>query len=1306
MDFFKPRSKKAKNGDIIVYPEFIVQRSSDLMIRGGKFYAIWNEQKKRWSTDEYDAQLIIDSELYETKREIEVRNQYNQDLVVVVESVSNFSNGHWVKFKNFIKNLQDNHTTLDDTLTFLNTETEKKDFVSKRLSYPLLEGPTSAYEELMSTLYDPDERKKIEWAIGAIISGDSKTIQKFLVLYGAPGGGKSTVLNIIQKLFEGYYTTFDAKALTSNSNSFSTEVFRENPLVSIQHDGDLSRIEDNTLLNQIVSHEIMVMNEKYKSSYTSSSKSMLFIGTNKPVKISDAKSGVIRRLIDVRTSGRKVPTKRYHVLVNQIDFELGAIASYCLNIYKSMGKNYYSGYRPIDMILQTDVFFNFVESNFFVFKKQNGISLAQAYELFKVFCEESGLDYKLPRHKFREELKNYFEYFDAVKRVDEKQVRSYYSGFLFDKFNQENSFEKEESISWLSFDQTKSLLDDQLSDRKAQYASEIDRVPTRKWVNTTTTLSDLNTSLIHYVQPPSNRIVIDFDLKDESGNKSLELNIIEASKWPETYAELSQSGNAIHLHYDYEGDVTRLSRIYSYGIEIKVFTGDSALRRKLTKCNNIQVATINSGLPLKGEKRVYDNNLVTTEKTIIELIFRNLGKEIHPNTRPSIDFIKKILDDAYESGVRYDVTPLRAKILDFAMNSTNQSEYCVNIVGRMKFKSEHEEYQDRDKVIFSEDEKMVFYDVEVFPNLLLIRWKYEGEEEPLMGMINPDPIQIEELLNKKLVGFNCRRYDNHILYAAKLGMSNLEIFKVSQNIVEGDSGALFREAYKLSYTDVYDFSSAQNKKSLKRWQIELGIDHKELGLDWTKDAPKELWHIISDYCDNDVVSTEKVFKHLSADWTARLILSELSGLTPNDSTNSHATKIMFGDDKNPQSKFIYTDLSTIFPGYTFDNGKSLYRGEDPGEGGYVYAEPGIYENVVLLDVASMHPTSVEMLELFGKKYTDRYRALKEARLAIKHNELNKLSTMLDGKLKKIIDSKSDSKFKLSDLSNALKTVLVSVYGLTSATYDNAFRDPRNKDNIVAKRGALFMIDLKEALQKRGDKVIHIKTDSVKVANASQETIDFVMSFGKKYGYIFEHEHTYSKICLVNNAVYIAKDSVTNEWSATGAEFAHPYIFKNLFSKEEVNFQDLIEIKNVTGTSVIYLDLNEKLEDVSELEKEWDLRIKENEGKTKERKKRPYKDLPLEELSDRISKGHNFIFVGKISSFVPVKKGFNGGILYRNKDGKNFSITGTKGYRWLETHIVKDLYDWKKAIDFDYYSNLLDEAIAHISSFGDFNSFVK
>ena len=130
----------------------------------------------------------------------------------------------------------------------------------------------------------------------------------------------------------------------------------------------------------------------------------------------------------------------------------------------------------------------------------------------------------------------------------------------------------------------------------------------------------------------------------------------------------------------------------------------------------------------------------------------------------------------------------------------------------------------------------------------------------------------------------------------------------------------------------------------------------ELDLPWDEPVDEKDWLRVVEYCVNDVRATEAVLEDRWPDFVARQILAELSGLTVNDTTQRHTAKIVFGDDKNPQKQFVYTDLSESFPGYKFELGKSSYRGEDPGEGGYVYAEPGIYENVALLDVASMHPT--------------------------------------------------------------------------------------------------------------------------------------------------------------------------------------------------------------------------------------------------------------------------------------------------------------------------------------------------------------
>lgn len=690
-----------------------------------------------------------------------------------------------------------------------------------------------------------------------------------------------------------------------------------------------------------------------------------------------------------------------------------------------------------------------------------------------------------------------------------------------------------------------------------------------------------------------------------------------------------------------------------------------------------------------------NSEAVKSEKGLRTMIKRNLNKEVWPATKPSIDFIHKILEDAYAGPLCYDVSDMQNAVLAFAAGSTNQADYCIKLVNKMKFKSEEPSLPD-----INDEAELIFYDVEVFPNLFLVNWKAAGEGKKVVRMINPTPTEIEELMQFNLVGFNCRRYDNHILYARLMGYTNEQLFNLSQKIISGERDAFFGEAYNVSYTDVYDFASAANKKSLKKFEIELGIHHQELGLPWDQPVPEEMWIKVAEYCDNDVIATEAVFYHLKADWTARQLLADLAGGTVNDTTNSLTTKFIFENNRKPQDQFNYRNLAEpvysldsdtrkflediapemmsqthgeansllpYFPGYKYDRGVSTYQGEEVGEGGYVYAEPGIHTNVALLDVTSMHPHSMMMEVLFGVKFTRRLYEIVYGRVHIKHQAWDEVNNMLDGKLTPYIQKVIAGEMSVNDLANALKTAINSVYGLTAAGFDNAFRDRRNVDNIVAKRGALFMVDLKHAVQERGFTVAHIKTDSIKIPNATPEIIEFVMNFGKRYGYTFEHEATYDRMCLVNDAVYIAKYD-DGDWTATGTQFAVPYVFKRLFSKEDIAFEDMCETKSVS--SALYLDMNEELG--------------ENE--------------------------HDYRFIGKVSSFCPIKPGCGGGELLRegkDKEGnvKYGAATGSKGYRWLEAEEVKKL-NMQDCIDRSYYDKLVDDAVDTISKYGDFEWFVS
>jgi hypothetical protein len=588
--------------------------------------------------------------------------------------------------------------------------------------------------------------------------------------------------------------------------------------------------------------------------------------------------------------------------MKQIGFELGAIANHCQNVYLA-DPGAYDNYVPLNMLDASNDFYNFVTDAWYVFKKEDETTLKAAWEMYKTYCDEAKVSYPYSQRIFKEELKNYFsEYKERITLPDGSRIRSYYKGFRTKKFEREKTptIEKK-SVPLLEFKRQKSVFDKNCAECPAQYAADGGK-PMLKWDNVSSKLSDLDTSKTHYVKVPENHIIIDFDIQGDDGEKCFEKNLEEASKWPATYAEVSKSGRGIHLHYIYTGDPSRLSRIYDDHIEVKVQIGNSSIRRKLTLCNNLPIASISSGLPVKEEKTTINFEGVKNEKALRTIIKRNLNKEYHPATKPSVDFICDTLEKAYASDLRYDVTDMRNAVLAFAAGSRNQADYCIKLINKMQFKSKDTSEPTNDK-----DAKLVFYDTEVFPNLFLVSFKMEGAGKPVARLINPTPQEIEKLMRFNLVGFNCRRYDNHLLYGCLIGYTNEQLYNLSKKIVNGSANCFFGEAYNVSYTDVYDFSS--KKQSLKKFEIELDIHHQELGLPWDQPVPESMWEKVAEYCDNDVLATEEVFNARKSDFMARQILADVAGMTVNDTTNSLTTRIIFGRNRAPQTQFRYRNLA-------------------------------------------------------------------------------------------------------------------------------------------------------------------------------------------------------------------------------------------------------------------------------------------------------------------------------------------------------------------------------------------------------------
>lgn len=1334
-DFLKV-IKDYRQGRYHYKPTFIAKSSiKDVMTRGGAFYAIYDEETGFWTKSKPRAIELIDQQVraYTVKDSGEetMNDQIHGPHIISMADTAN----HLIEqFDRFCKAMGDNWHPLDQKMFFSNSEIKRTDYVSKTLDYPLLEQQTPYYDTICDVLYLPDEREKWEWAVGSMITGDSARIQKMFAFYGQPGTGKSTIISkILAELIfggyeMGYATKFEANLLCGG-NEFGTDFLENDSVLAYDDDAEMNMITSRSTLNKIISHEQIRVNAKFKPAYVTKANCMLFVGSNDPIQLSP-NSGMKRRLIDIRPTGNLLKADIYDECMEHIPFEKSGIAWRCLQTYKKLGRHYYDHYIAEDMLARTSPFHNFVVEN--VMELKDGVSLANAYDMYIRYAEACKFKNEMPRYKFRDTLKLYFEKYEEQK----------FTEFKWEKIGKQKPVEvvPAEFKSWLEFNRTRSDFDEAFYDQPAQYANE-KGTPRYEWKNVRTKLGDLDTSKLHYVKMPEEIICIDFDIKDNTGNKSYEKNLEAASKFPPTYAELSKSGCGIHLHYIYTGgDPKDLSRIFDDNVEIKVFKGDSALRRCLTRCNDLPIAEISSGLPLKdvkGGKKMIDWEGFKSEralKTTIIKAMRNATKDdpewgkiyqnLDPYHKPTIDFIKKILDDAYASGLSYDLrNDLAGDILAFAMNSNHKADYCVGIVSQMKMVSKDildaESKDAFEDTMVDKNAPIAFYDIEIAPSYkqyveyckknsieinpfvpkdakahFLICWKFAGEGKEVQKMLDPKPEDVEKLFKYRLIGFNNRDYDNHMIYARAQGYTEEELYKLNTRIItEKDRNAKFPGAFNLSYTDILDYASAGNKQGLKKWEIELGIRHLEWNRPWYEPIPEDKLMEWCDYCSNDVISTEIVHNHLQDDFEAREVLASLAGGTPNTKTNTLTINLLTHGIDDPQSQFVYTDLSTIFPGYEFhpegipkelystapgtkvSSCKSIYMGEDPSEGGYANCpKPGVYFNVGLFDVASMHPHSAIALNIFGKVITKRFENLVEARVAIKHikeigdesykEALRRMDAIKEGSsevIKNILQGLSGDalKKKCKAIANALKTAINSVYGLTSAGFDNKLRDPRNVDNIVAKYGALFMITLKHKLQDMGYTVVHIKTDSIKVANFDAKAEQFIMDFGKQYGYTFEREAVYSKMCIVDDAQYIAyeveKDGEPCEpfWTVTGAKFAPKYLFKSLFTHEPITFDDLPETKSVSDAS-IYI-------------------CTENSEK----------------------------FVGRIGSFVAVKEGY-GGKLMRVKGDKKSAVTGTKDWIWNEAELIRN---HPERVNKDYYRKQCDDAIAAIEKYYPFDEFV-
>jgi hypothetical protein len=105
MDFYTIQVEEKKDGGLVLTPNFVVGRSKDLMVRGGSFYAIWDEEAGVWSTDEYDVGRLLDDEMRKF-----AEDRY-PGQTITIRSMRNYNSKSWVNYRMFLRNVSDSLRT-------------------------------------------------------------------------------------------------------------------------------------------------------------------------------------------------------------------------------------------------------------------------------------------------------------------------------------------------------------------------------------------------------------------------------------------------------------------------------------------------------------------------------------------------------------------------------------------------------------------------------------------------------------------------------------------------------------------------------------------------------------------------------------------------------------------------------------------------------------------------------------------------------------------------------------------------------------------------------------------------------------------------------------------------------------------------------------------------------------------------------------------------------------------------------------------------------------------------------------------
>lgn len=401
-------------------------------------------------------------------------------------------------------------------------------------------------------------------------------------------------------------------------------------------------------------------------------------------------------------------------------------------------------------------------------------------------------------------------------------------------------------------------------------------------------------------------------------------------------------------------------------------------------------------------------------------------------------------------------------------------------------------------------EEYLFYDIEIFKEDALVVFK-NIQKETVKIFVNSFDGLLDLIKGKTLVGYNNYWYDDHILTGMIDGQTPKQLKRLNDRIIiDGEKNLKVSPAIKsLDCFQQIDISSP----GLKKIEGNFGKSIIESSIDFTIDrklTEKELEETIF-YCSYDVDTTIDVFKLREKSYfepkqsIVKMLPEKTQKFANNWNTTTISANVLKDRPTNDKWADIRLNKNHLIPNDELfeivpESAVDMWLDKNRKRKKYTHKEFGCniefsfgglhgvpigsqkrFENVKLLDVASLYPNIIMKLNALGQATTT-YKGIVERRLAVKHTD--------------------------QELQKALKLVINSCYGLLNNQYSILY-NPKAALSVCI-FGQICLYDLCTRLAPTC-KMVNINTDGVAFTTTNDDYKKVWDEWENDYGFTLEED---------------------------------------------------------------------------------------------------------------------------------------------------------------------------------------------------------